>query len=268
MKECKKLIRLNPLDAEGLFFLDRLCEQAGTDGGLEPLFAGLLREMPERNTVRLAMAKRRMRENNLTEAESLIAREERRFGVSPASRFMNSLLLRAKGDAKNAASLFEKLFAENPENGEYAYHVAECLRESGQTQKAKGMYDTAWRKSDGKGREWIRTKIAVRTAEMNGASSPEHETLEKFIGMDTENGSLAYARASALERAGMRDAAHGAFQAVAMRGGNDAIRGAALFRLARLTPNGGRDVFLRQCLKLLPDHRGAKNLLGAETKNG
>jgi len=268
MKECKKLVRLNPLDAEGLFFLDRLCEQAGTDGGLEPLFDGLLREMPELNTVRLAMAKRRMRENNLAEAESLIAREERRFGVSPASRFMSGLLLRAKGDAKNAASLFEKLFAENPENGEYAYYLAECLRESGQTQKAKGMYDTAWRKSGGKGREWIRTKIAVRTAEMNAAMVPEHETLEKFIGMDTENESLAYARASALERAGMRDAAYGAFQTVATRGDDDAMRGAALFRLARLAPNGGKGTFLRQCLKLVPDHRGAKNLLDAEKKIG
>ncbi|MBI5178596.1 MAG: hypothetical protein HZA04_04995 [Nitrospinae bacterium] len=263
IKECRRLIRLNYSDTEGLFHLARLYEEAGIeDSELATLFKRLIDERPGQKMARLALAKLCIKGKDTATAALYIADEERLFGVSASTLFYRGHLLKGAGEPQKAAETFAELCRREPLNGEYALYRAECLHTAGEYAEARRSFLRAW--DMGEQQEWIRTRAALGIAALDAPEKREHETIGEFMAKDAKNLPLAYARASALERDGRAEAARKEFSDIAASDAAPDIKGAALFRLARLSANGARAGLARQCLKILPHHGGARELL----KNG
>ncbi|MFQ5671493.1 MAG: tetratricopeptide repeat protein [Nitrospinales bacterium] len=170
------------------------------------------------------------------------------------------------GQADAAASTCEKLLHENPSDPRLLLLLAKQKVKQNrpdETRRAREIYNDIWKRPMRPHEDGLRTQAAVAVAELDSGRRPEAETLERFLARDPRNESLAYARASALERRGNREQARRLFEQFTATFTKPPLQAAAWFRLARLSPPEQREQILKQCLKLDPAHSGAQKLLQA-----
>ena len=198
---------------------------------------------------------------NLSSAEDLINEELRLTGETPEAQFCMALLLQQKGKHSSAIRLFEKVQKNLPERYECWLPLGKSLAKIGKHDSARKLYQKAWNKAENWKDEWVRTRIALAMAELNRATSPICNTLEGYQSRDPENEGLCYALASSYENLGKNKEAKQLFKKYSETFRDEKLRAAALFRLARLIPKKDRLQALKHCLKLFPEHAGAKKML-------
>gem|GEM_PF-1316467 len=221
----------------------------------------MLRLLPSHPHAQLMKAKLQMNEDNLQEAGKLIEEEIEFFGETAEALFCRGLLHQRRGHHRKAVKDFEQVNREMPSRIELRLPLADSLVALGETGRAQKLYVEAWNRAVDRSEEWIRDRAARALAKIKAPQHPEFKTLGHYQKRDPENEPLAYAYASALERAGKNREARALFESFAATFQNELFRAAAWFRLARLSPAGQRKKMLKACLKLDPAHSGARNML-------
>ncbi|MFQ5443674.1 MAG: tetratricopeptide repeat protein, partial [Nitrospinales bacterium] len=227
----------------------------------------LLKLVPDHPHARLMQAKIKMNQNRLDEALRLIEEEARLFGCGAETDFFRGLLCQRLGEHKIAVKNFERVRRELPNRIECWLPLAESLNHLGQKDRARRLYAQVWKQAEKEADKWVRERVAVAMAKLEAPIRSEAETLDYYLEHDPENQALLYAKASALEKAGNNREAGALFQKLATSSPSERIRGAAWFRLARLSPKDRQKRMLKECLKFDPAHGGAKKLLQGLSEN-
>jgi tetratricopeptide (TPR) repeat protein len=261
LKECRKLLYLNPHDINGLIFLGELYDLKGLPEQSAPCFEKVLHEAPYIPEVRVILAKQCIELNRFAEAESHMAEETRRFGEKKEMAFYRGQIQQRKGNHKKALAWLERFRSENPERHDCWQALIQSLIELKDQENLLRLYTEAERIKSKQDRQWLHARITNALATANSGRQPEYETIDHFIQRDPDNRLLLYAKASALERAGKPASALQLFEEVANSNTYDNIRAAAWFRLARLSPDEAKEELARRCLELDPEHSGAKGFL-------
>jgi glycosyltransferase involved in cell wall biosynthesis len=210
---------------------------------------------------KLLQAKDLMGQGDLDTAEDLINEEIRLTGETAEAQLCLGLLLQKRENHLLAIKEFKKVQIALPERYECWLPLADSLVKTGKKKPAEKLYLAAWNKAANWEDGWVRTRIAVSMAELNKEKTPIYQTLEGYRSKDPENEGLGYALASNYESWGKKKEAKELFSEFTQTFGNDNLRAAALFRLARLSPKKNRRPILKECLALIPDHGGAKKML-------
>ncbi|MFQ5671494.1 MAG: tetratricopeptide repeat protein [Nitrospinales bacterium] len=221
----------------------------------------ILRLVPSHPYSRLMRARLKMNESKFPQAGKLIEEEIELFGETAEALFCRGLLRQRLGEHRKAVADFERVRREMPERIDCWLPLAGSLAELGDTKQAKKLYAQAWNKAQGRGGEGIRARVAAAMAKLEAPRRPEHETWALYEQRDPCNEALAYAHASALERAGKTGEARSRFASFTKIFRNEKIRAGAWFRLARLSPQNQRGKMLRAALKLDPSHSAAREML-------
>ncbi|MEE8484002.1 MAG: tetratricopeptide repeat protein [Nitrospinota bacterium] len=266
IKECRKALRLNPGDTEALSYLGLLYYEIHIDEKAAGVYAKIIKNFPKRRDARPMLARYRISEGNLDEAERLIDEEIRIFGHSRGTLYFSGNIFANKGMYKAAVKEFEKLTALAPEEPEFLLPLAEAYAECGQREKAVDAYENALAAASGPKGESIRSTAASAIAAIKAKENrenPESMTLKRYLEKYPNSALLKYALASALEKEGRKEEARGFFHEVAHGSAGNNTKGAALFRMARLEDGGIKDQMqmLSQCIRLNPYHAGAKEML-------
>ncbi len=209
----------------------------------------------------LLTAKNLMNKGDYGQAQHLIEEELRLTGVTPEAQFCKGLLLQQKGSHALAIQVFKKIQKALPERYECWLPLADSLEKTGKQNLARKLYQTAWNKAANWKDEWVRTRVALAMAELDKEKIPIYQTLEGYRSRDPENEGLGYALASNYESAGNKEEARKLFTEFSESFCDEKLRAAALFRLARLSSKKNQRLFLKACLRLMPDHGGAKKML-------
>lgn len=262
LKECHKLIRMNPDDTPGLIFLGELYDHYGqTENAIGAFETAILKE-PRRPHLRLLLAKQKIRLGQIEEARFLIEEEKRRFEKSEEMLFLSGLIHQHQNRYVEAVVDLDKFRSLNFERHDCWQALIESLtvlREREQLQRLHFESENLASKPD---REWMQTLVAGALARMNAGSRPESETLNYYLQQDPENSLLIYARASALEREGDMENALFFFKKItASPNAYPHIQAGAWFRRARLSRGKQKLQFAKNCLQLDPAHAGARKFL-------
>lgn len=263
LKECRKLIRMNPHDTAGLIFLGELYDHYGqTENSIEA-FETAIHQEPRRFYVRLMLAKQKIRLGQIEAAKFLIDEEMEQFGKTQEMLFLNGLIHQRQNRHQEAVIDLEKfrsLHFERHDCWDALIESLTLLEEREQLQRLHAESENITGKSD---REWLQTRVAGALARMDAGLRPESETLDYFLQQDPENSLLIYARASALEREGDTENALFLFKKItSFPNSYPHIQAGAWFRRARFSRRDQKRQFAKNCLRLDPSHQGARNLLG------
>ncbi len=262
LKECRKLIRLNPHDTPGLLFLGELYAHLGQTELSAQAFTKALHEEPGRDHVRLLLAQQKIKLGLLVEAKVLINEDSLRFGVSDETSFLHGLIHQKENHHLEAVAEFERFRTLHPERHDCWKALIESLtilNDREQLVRLHAESDNVSKKAD---RDWLKTRTANAIAKVDSPLRPESETLHFYCHQDPENCFLIYARASALEREGDIENAYRLFENITASWKSvPHIRAGAWFRRARLSRGDRRYEFARKCLELDPRHQGAREIL-------
>ncbi len=272
LKECRKLIRMNPDDTSGLIFLGELHDHYGQTEKASEAFATATLQEPRRSHVRLMLAKQKVKLGQIEDAKLLIDEEKKQFEKSEEILFVNGLIHQHQNRHVEAVVDLDKFRSLNFERHDCWQALIESLtvlREREQLQRLYAESENIVSKPD---RQWLQTRVAGALAKMTTGTRPESETLNFYLKQDPENFLLVYARASALEREGEMESALCLFKEItASQHAPVHIQAGAWFRRARLSRGKQKLQFAKNCLQLDPSHRGAQKFLqvsSAEPSSG
>ncbi|MDH5541628.1 MAG: tetratricopeptide repeat protein [Nitrospinota bacterium] len=226
IKEGKKLCRINKYDVDGLFYLSTLLDLAGRHSEAVHYLDDLLKVKSSFRGARLLLAKQKILSKETDTAGKLIDEEEQLFG--------NSM--------------------------ELAYYRGTLARAMGALNEAENFFNNALTMQDGD--DALKTRLVLDLLQLKNRK--ENEILKRllaFLNENPGNENLKYAVASKQETFGKKDEAYQFFDELARHGKQNEIVGAAWFRLARLSPANKREPMLRLCLKILPGHAAAAQML-------
>jgi tetratricopeptide (TPR) repeat protein len=268
LKECQKLIRMNPHDNSGLIFLGELYDHYGQTENAIEAFQTVIHKEPNRPHLRLTLAKQIIKLGQIEEAKFLIEEEKKRFGKSEEMLFLSGLIHQHQNSHVEAVIDFDKfrgLHFERHDCWQALIESLSILNEREQLQRLHFESENLVSKPD---REWMQTRVAGALAKINAGSRPESETLNFYLQQDPENVFLIYARASALEKEGDLEKALFLFKKITDLHNTYAhIQAGAWFRRARLSRGKQKLEFARNCLKLNPSHQGARKFLQDTPRN-
>ena len=211
----------------------------------------------------LLKAKNWMDKGDFSQAESLIEEEWRLTGETPEAQFCKGLLLQQKGSHSLAIKLFKKVQKALPERYECWLPLADSLSKIRKITSARKLYQDVWNKAFNWKDEWVRTRTALSMAELDKEKVSFCQTLEGYYFRDPDNEGLGYSLASNTENSGNKKEARRLFEQFSTSFRDEKLRAAVWFRLARLTSKKNRKPMLESCLRLIPEHGGAKKLLKA-----
>jgi hypothetical protein len=262
LKECRKLVKLNKLDAEGYDYMGEIYTSMGLTEQAEIAFENVLKYAPDWSNTRIKLCNQKIKLKKFDEALILLDEETERFGYHLKDTFLNGLCQKRNKNYVEALDEFEKIRQQEPERHDCWQFCVECLQNLGDREGLINLYAKAWDVTDPKDREWLQTLIIKNIAQMDSNLRSEYKTLELYLQKDPENGILRYAVASALEKSGDRPAAYKLFEQVATSSQSYShIQANAWFRMALLVFPDKQNRLLQQCLKRNPSHQGAKDLL-------
>lgn len=272
MKECRKLIRMNPDDTSGLIFLGELYEHYGQNEKAIETFAAAILKEPRRSHVRLMLAKQKIKLGQIEDAKLLIDEEKKQFEKSEEILFVNGLIHQHQNRHIEAVVDLDKFRSLNFERHDCWQALIESLSILNEREQLQRLHFESENLANRSDREWVQTRVAGALAKMNAGSRPESETLNYYLQQDPGNFLLLYARASALEREGEMENALFLFKKItASPNAYPHIQAGAWFRRARLSRGKQKLQFAKNCLQLDPSHRGALKFLqdfNAEPSSG
>jgi tetratricopeptide (TPR) repeat protein len=262
LRECLKLVRLNPGDSHGLIYLGEIYSHLGQLENSVLAFQKGLKAEPQHSAVRLLLARQKIKLSLLNEAEDLIFAEIVRFGTNDETLFLHALIHQKQNRHQQAVNEFERFRTLYPERHDCWQALMESLKILNDREQLQRLYAEAETTSSRPDREWIKTSVASAIAQIDKISRPESETIGYYLERNPENSLLIYARASALEREGEMENAFGLFkQLTTCPDTYPHIRARAWFRRARLSRGESKRHCAQKCLALDPGHQGARNLL-------
>ena len=262
LKECRKLVKLNKLDAEGYDYMGEIYTSMGLTEQAETAFENVLKYAPDWSNTRIKLCNQKIKLKKFDEALILLDEETERFGYHLKDTFLNGLCQKRNKNYVEALDEFEKIRQQEPKRHDCWQFCVECLQNLGDREGLINLYTEAWDVNDTKDREWLQTLIVKNIAQMDSNLRSEDKTLELYLQKDPENGIIRYAVASALEKSGDRPAAYKLFEEVATSSQSYShIQANAWFRMALLVSPDKQNRLLQQCLKRNPSHQGAKDLL-------
>lgn len=262
LKECRKLLRLNPFDVDGLFLMGDLMGQINMPRQSISYFERLLKSDPNYANARLMLVRQKMVLGRLDEASALIKEQIRRSGENGETDYCMALFFQKTRQHQRAVEYFERVQAALPDRIDLWFDFADTLIELGEIDRCRKLCEKAWELSAGPEGKWMRVRAAVTMAKLDAPRRMEAETIKRYSARDPQNEILSYARASALEKGGRQADASSLFNDLTRLSENEHVRAAAFFRLARLSAIDEREYMLKECLKLEPFHSGAKKLMG------
>jgi GT2 family glycosyltransferase len=262
LRESKKLVKLNKLDAEGYDYMGEIYTSMGLTEQAEKAFENVLQFAPGWSNTRIKLCNQKLKLKKFEEALTLLDEETERFGYHLKDTFLRGLLHKRDKNYADAIKDFDTIRRQEPDRHDCWELSIECMQSLKDREGLKNLYTEAWDVTDRKGREWLQTLIVKNIAQLGSNSRPEHKTLEHYLQKDSENGILRYALASAQEAVGDRPEAYNLFQEVALSNRNYShIQANAWFRMAKIAPPEQQPELLQQCLKHQPSHQGARDLL-------
>jgi GT2 family glycosyltransferase/tetratricopeptide (TPR) repeat protein len=262
LRECRKLVKLNKLDAGGYDYMGDIYNSMSLTGQAEKEFENALKVAPDWPKTRLKLCNQKIKLNKLDEAITLLDEETKRFGYDLEIAFLNGLVQKLKNNFAKALKEFEKIRQQEPARHECWEYCVECMQNLNDRDGLSSLYTKAKDVNNTKDREWLQTLIANSLAKVDSSLRPEHQTLELYLQKDSKNEILRYALASSLEKSGNSTEAYKLFEELATSSQNHShIQANAWFRMAKLSTPEKQPELLRQCLKHQPSHQGAKDLL-------
>lgn len=262
LKECQKLVRLNPGDSQGLIYLGEIYGHLGQLENSIAAFQNGLKAEPSHSHARLLLARQKIKLGELDEAVDLIFTETLCFGDNDETLFLQALIYQKQNKHQQAVQEFERFRTQFPKRHDCWQALMESLIYLDDREQLQRLYaesETIVNKSD---REWMKSSIASAIARMDKKSRPESETIDFYLQRDPENSFLIYASASALEREGNKEYAFNLFKKLtACPKTYPHIQARAWFRQARLSRGDNKERCAQKCLALDPEHQGARNLL-------
>ncbi len=267
LSQCKKLLSLNPKDADGWDYLGAIYASLNKRDEAAFCYQEVLKIAPYRQDSRIWLAIQRIKLKQLNEAKALIKEEIKKFEHNSENYYLLAKIHIEHKEYKEATDALNRVISRLPEHidcWEFAIDALGKLEDSTRLKKLYGDTDNIELESD---REWVRTRLVKELAFLEKQQRPEHETINEFLRKEPENWLMRYALASELERAGQSNSAAERFKKIASNGKKyPHVQANAWFRLARLTFGHQRKKYLKNCLQLVSDHGGAKKLL-LETEN-
>jgi thioredoxin-like negative regulator of GroEL len=260
LRECKKLVKLNPLEVEVYDYMGTIYVSMKLTKPAEQAFEQVLKQAPGWPNTRIKLCQQKIILNKLEEASALLSEEIKRFGYDLNVSFTQGLLHRANKNYAEALPEFEKFRQQNPERHDYWELSIECMQNLQDRDGLKNLHIEARNTEDAKDREWLQTLIVNNLAELDSSRTPKHQTLEQYLQQDPGNEILRYALASALEKDQDLTGAYNLF-AELTNSKYSHIMSNAWFRMAQLAEPEHQPELLLQCLKQQPSHQGAQNLL-------
>lgn len=262
LRECRKLLRMNPGDTDGLAYLADTLAFMERPAESASCYQTILNLEPFRQGTRIGLAAQNIKLNRFEEALFLLDEEVRRFEDDTEISYLRAKIHRHYQQHQETANALDTVRAVSPGRVDSWEWEIEALGQLQNVSRLKDLYRDAERIEDQKDRQWVKTRIVSELARVETAIRPEHETFAFYLQEDPENSLMQYAQASALEKENHRDAACRLFRQIASHPENYAhIRANAWFRVARLLPENQRSEAARHCLALNPDHQGALGLL-------
>ena len=262
LKECRKLLKLNPNDREGNVYLGEICSALKLPIQAEKAFERAIELSPKWQHLRMHLASIKIQQKRFDEAVLLIQEEIKYFDLQIEDNFLNGLLLKHKGKYEDARMEFDRIRKQFPNRHDCWELSIDCLIQLKNKDALETLYSEAQKIEPRKDREWLHTKIAKALAELDIEIRPEYETLGLYLEKNPENGILKYATASALESAGNPSESYALFKEIADSPEQYIhIQANACFRMARSAPLGNRPELLKKCIKLNPSHQGAQSML-------
>ncbi len=255
IKECRKTIRINSGDVQTLYYLDTLYDAAGRTAEGSAYFEKLLARNRRTRQVRLILARRAMAEGNMEKASFLIGEEAAIFGTNRDTEFMKARWYEQKGEHTYSGEIFWKLVEREPENPDFALHLAVNMEKAGETDNARAVYDETWALARRADQGWIRIKAAEGLARLDNA--PLSRLLAERLADAAGDETIRYALASAYGREGETEKAVELFRELAYTARLAAVRGGALYRVAMMAQGEERKRLLAECLAYVPNHRAA-----------
>jgi tetratricopeptide (TPR) repeat protein len=262
LSQCKKLLRLNPQDADGWDYMGESYALLHQTDEAANCYEKVLRLTPYRPKARLWLALQRIKQNHLNEAKNLVKEEIKRFGSNTEVTYLLAKINLEEKNYRETINLLDSVRAEFPERVDCWEWTIQSLSQLKDVSKLKALYKELIIIELRKDREWVQTFLVTKLASLENQHRPEYETINEFLKTTPDNGLLYYSLASAFERAGHLNSAIENFQQVASNRKNYThIQANAWFRLGRLNSGHQREQFLRNCLALASDHGEAKKLL-------
>jgi len=265
-KECRKLMRLNPEDIDGLIYFGELSHHFKKYSEAISAFSKVMEREPKRWYLRILLSASLIALERYDEAERLLKEEWDLFAdkLSPENvlewKFQQGRVERAKNNLDSAGKLFEEVRKKQPNN---ICVWENCLDIYLQCKQSDGMYQLLAKTNEienKRDREWFVAKIGECLARLS--DKPEHETLSSLAKDHPGNCMLDYAIASAFGREGKAEEARNGFQEIVDSADSyDNIRAASLFRLGLLAEGKIRRDFFLRCLHIDPGHSGAQKFL-------
>ncbi len=204
LKECRRLCKLNPYDTQGLFFLGKLYDLANKYDSSSATFIELLKLEPNHPHVRLIMAKQKINQGHLEEAESLIKDDIRLFDRREETDFYQGQICQQRKQFQNAAMYFENIIKTRPGWADAQTRLGDCLFELGRHEEAVRAYDQAFEATDlnKPDRDWLHELSAYGAARALALRCPISKTLERYFLRDPQNVLIAFRQTLALEEEG------------------------------------------------------------------
>ena len=258
IKECKRVLRVNPYDEEIVKYLAELYVQSGKSEKAIHTLESLKMLRPETKHIRLILASMSLKQNKINEAERLIKEEKSLFGKNVEIDYHLGLLASSKGDYLNAASFFQEFLKKKSFRLDVWLKLAKEKEKFQDLNNAKNIYLDLWeRANETEDADWIRTQCALALARLDGNFHIRSDSLKHFFQKDSGNEQLAYAYASSLEREGNVNQARSLFEGFVQNFRRAHILAAVWFRLALITESGEKEEMLKNCLRSNPLHSGA-----------
>ena len=262
ISQCKKLLRLNPQDADGWDYMGESYALLHQTDEAANCYEKVLRLTPYRPKARLWLGLQRIKQNRLNEAKNLVKEEIKRFGNNTEVTYLLAKINLEEKNYRETINLLDSVRAEFPERIDCWEWTIQALNQLQDASRLKTLYKELRIIELRKDREWVQTFLVTKLASLENQHRPEHETINEFLKTTPDNGLLSYSLASAFERAGHLNSAIEKFQQVVSNRKNYThIQANAWFRLGRLSSGHQREQFLQNCLALASDHGEAKKLL-------
>ncbi len=265
-KECRKLIRLNPEDLDGLVYLGELSHHLKKFSEAVSAFSKVIEREPQRWYIRILLATSLIELNQIDEAERLLKEEwhlfEDKLSFENVSewKYQQGRIELAKNQLDSAGKLFEEVRKNQPEKISVWEACLDVCLKGKQVGGMRQLLEQTRDIENPSDREWFVAKIGECLAKVS--EKPDYETISSIVKEHPNNCFLNYAFASAFAKGGKEEEARKRFQEIVDSTDTyDNIRSASLFRLGLLADGESRrDLFLR-CLQIDPDHSGAKKFL-------
>ncbi len=261
IKETRKLCRLNRYDLHGKLYLAELLGQTDKKLEAETILKTMMEEHQGFPGPRLALASQKMELGEYETAEDLIEKEINAHGQGAETKSLAGMLNFKRKAYREAVNDFENALSLSPESTAFLMPLAEsyaCLKLK---EKALGTF-TAILKKKGCYFESVDTKAVLGIAKLGSEKMNEIETIKFYLARDKKNETLKYALASRIEKSGKSMEAQQIFRELVKETLDDKLRGAVSFRLAcREEDKEKQKSLLEKCLKLLPLHEAAKEML-------